>query len=169
MATPDSEKDIRKDEREKIRKRREEREQKRMAESVAKVEAAEKIRADKELSKHKMDLEYRRERQNMRYQRMDQRRAARSQRSFRSGAPTVAGTVLGSMVGGVMLLAITVSCGPLIDYFQNWLLQQPGNPYVTPVLDLFSWIYIFIFLSWIVYIVVIYRAVTASLNYGVYD
>jgi hypothetical protein len=95
------------------------------------------------------------------------RRASR--RPQMQGAPTVAGTILGSLVGMVLLLAITVSCGPLIDYFGNMMMNQPGNPYAAPIAQLFPWIYIFIFLSWVVYLVVIWRAVFRNTSFGVYD
>jgi hypothetical protein len=97
------------------------------------------------------------------------RQARMSSRRVVQGAVTVQGAILGSIIGSVILLAIMVSLGPLVDFFQAWLMNQPGNPYVSPILDLFPWIYIFIFLSWLVYIVAIWRAATATGSYGVYD
>lgn len=98
-----------------------------------------------------------------------QQRASRSSRRVVQGSLTVQGAIVGCIVSSVILLAIIVSLGPLVDFFQAWLMNQPGNPYAAPILDLFPWIYIFIFLSWIVSIVVIWRAVTAYNDAGVYD
>ena len=97
------------------------------------------------------------------------RSAARSSRQVVQGSLTVQGAIVGSIVSSVILLAIIVSLGPLVDFFEAWLMNQPGNPYAAPILDLFPWIYIFIFLSWLVSIVVIWRAVTAFNDSGVYD
>lgn len=94
---------------------------------------------------------------------------ARASRRIVQGTLTVQGAIVGCIVSSVILLAIIVSLGPLVDFFQAWLMNQPGNPYAAPILDLFPWIYIFIFLSWIVSIVVIWRAVTAYNDAGVYD
>ena len=107
------------------------------------------------------------EKYQLRLQASAARRASRQ--PAMQGAPTVAGTILGSLVGMVLLLAITVSVGPLIDYFGNMMMNQPGNPYAAPIAQLFPWIYIFIFLSWIVYLVVIWRAVFRNTSFGVYD
>ena len=98
-----------------------------------------------------------------------QNRAARSSRRVVVGAVTVQGAILGSIIGSVILLAIMVSLGPLVDFFQAWLMNQPGNPYAAPILDMFPWIYIFIFASWVVYIIAIWRAATQQGSYGVYD
>jgi uncharacterized membrane protein (DUF485 family) len=103
------------------------------------------------------------------YQNRQANRAARSSRRVVQGSLTVQGAIVGCIVSSVILLAIIVSLGPLVDFFQAWLMNQPGNPYAAPILDLFPWIYIFIFLSWIVSIVVIWRAVTAYNDAGVYD
>jgi hypothetical protein len=97
------------------------------------------------------------------------RSAARSSRRVVQGSLTVQGAIVGCIVTTVILIAIIVSLGPLVDFFEAWLMNQPGNPYAAPILDLFPWIYIFIFLSWLVSIVVIWRAVTAYNDAGVYD
>ena len=106
------------------------------------------------------------QRMQMRMQNSAARRAARANRG---GAPTVAGAIMGSIVASVLLFAVIVSVGPLVDYFQVWLTQQNGNPYAAPVLDLFTWIYILAFASWVTYIIVVWRAVTANISYGVFD
>ena len=97
------------------------------------------------------------------------RQARMSSRQVVRGALTVQGAIVGCLVSTVILLAIMVSLGPLIDFFQAWLMNQPGNPYAAPILDMFPWIYIFIFASWITSIIVIWRAVTAFNDSGVYD
>jgi hypothetical protein len=101
--------------------------------------------------------------------RVKNRRPRVSSRRVVQGAVTVQGAILGSILGSVILLAIMVSLGPLVDFFQAWLMNQPGNPYAAPVLDMFPWIYIFIFTSWVVYIIAIWRAATQQGSYGVYD
>lgn len=108
------------------------------------------------------------QRMQMRMQASAARRAARANRGS-GGSPTVAGAIMGSIVASVLLFAVIVSTGPLVDYFQVWLTQQNGNPYAAPVLDLFTWIYILAFVSWITYIIVVWRAVTMNISYGVYD
>lgn len=124
--------------------------------AYAKIEAA-RIREDAKT-----------QRMQMRMQASAARRAARANRGM-TGSPTVAGAIMGSIVASVLLFAVIVSTGPLVDYFQLWLIQQNGNPYAAPVLDLFTWIYILAFVSWITYIIVVWRAVTMNVSYGVYD
>jgi len=137
--------------------------------NIGKSAASAEVSSKEKLAKHKMDLDYRKEKDAQRRQDRLAKQAARSSRQVAQGAVTVQGAILGCIVSSVILLAIIVSLGPLVDFFQAWLMNQPGNPYVAPVLDLFPWIYIFIFLSWIVSIVVIWRAATVQGSYGVYD
>jgi hypothetical protein len=81
---------------------------------------------------------------------------------------SVLASVIYTILLSIILLAITLFVGPVADFFVNWLLNDPlnaGNPYVTPVIAVFQWWYIFIFASWVIGVIMIWRAVFFNISY----
>ena len=82
--------------------------------------------------------------------------------------PSVLASIIYTLILTVILLVIALFVGPVADFFSNWLVTDPlnaGNPYLSPVLPLFQWWYIFIFASWVVGVIGIWRSVFFSISY----
>jgi hypothetical protein len=69
----------------------------------------------------------------------------------------------------VLLAAIVVSLGPVIDFTGNYVDQQPAeNPYKAAVLPMYPWAYAFITLVAIIGGVEIYRRIAKQVVYSRY-
>ena len=81
---------------------------------------------------------------------------------------SVLASVIYTILLTIILLAVVLFVGPVADFFVNWLLNDPlnaGNPYVSPAIVVFQWWYIFIFASWVVGVIMIWRAVFFNISY----
>lgn len=84
---------------------------------------------------------------------------------FNTNNPSVIASIIYTILLTVILGVIAMFLGPVADYFSSWLMSMPGNPYATPVLLLFSWWYILIMASWVVGVILIWRAVFFNLTF----
>jgi hypothetical protein len=87
---------------------------------------------------------------------------------FSNNNPSVLAAIIWTILLSVMLLVITLFLGPIADFFVNWLINDPlnaGNPYVTSAVAVFQWWYIFIFATWVIGVIMIWRAVFYSVSY----
>ena len=83
--------------------------------------------------------------------------------------PSLLASIVYSIVLFVVLFVINVAVGPIVDWFTVWLTTDPlnaGNPYVSGVLSLFSWWYIFILLTAGIGYFIIWKSAIISLIYG---
>jgi hypothetical protein len=88
---------------------------------------------------------------------------------FMASQPSVLSSILFTIVLTVILLVVLLGLGPIVDWFSNWMLNDPlnaGNPYASGVLTLFSWVYLFIILSAGMGYFIIWKTVIYSLIYG---
>lgn len=83
--------------------------------------------------------------------------------------PTVGGAVILCVVTFALLYCLVIGVGPLIDFFSNYLLMQPGNPYAAPVLELLPWTYLMILLGAGVAIILVWRVVIRSIWFELRD
>jgi len=86
-------------------------------------------------------------------------------------SPSVLGAMLWTVALFVFLFILDIAVGPIDDYFTTWLVSpiNAGNPYVSSVLPLFSWWYIFLIVSGAVGVLILWRAVITSILYGRFD
>jgi hypothetical protein len=77
--------------------------------------------------------------------------------------PTVGGAVILCVASIALLFALVIGVGPLIDFFSIYLMEQAGNPYAAPVIDLLSWCYVLILLGAGVAFVLVWRVVIRSI------
>jgi hypothetical protein len=81
---------------------------------------------------------------------------------------SVLASIIYTILLTIILLTIVLFVGPVADFFVNWLINDPlnaGNPYVSPVVAVFQWWYIFIFASWVVGMIMIWRSVFFNISY----
>jgi hypothetical protein len=84
---------------------------------------------------------------------------------FNGNNPSVIAAIVYTILLTIVLGVIAMFLGPVADYFSNFLMSQPGNPYATPVLMLFSWWYILILASWVVGVILVWRAVFFNITF----
>ena len=77
--------------------------------------------------------------------------------------PTVGGAIIGCIAMLVLLIAIVVSVGPLIDYFANYVAIMPDNPYKQYSLEMFPWIYAFVVLGGVMAFALVWRVVIRNI------
>lgn len=81
------------------------------------------------------------------------------------------GSLWGAIVGWIILIAllaaIVVSVGPVIDYFGNYVDNQPAdNAYADAVAPMYPWAYAFITLVAIIGGVQVYRTIARHVVYS---
>lgn len=88
-------------------------------------------------------------------------------RSETPGGGSLYGAIVGWIILIVLLAAIVVSVGPVVDYFANMVDQQPAaNPYKAAAASLYPWAYAFITLTAIIGGVQIYRTIAKHVVYS---
>ena len=90
--------------------------------------------------------------------------------TYRSETPG-GGSLWGAIVGWIILIAllaaIVVSVGPVIDYFGNYVDNQPAdNAYADAVAPMYPWAYAFITLVAIIGGVQVYRTIARHVVYS---
>ena len=83
-------------------------------------------------------------------------------------SPSVMGAILKTIIASVFAFIVLYTVGPFVDTFLSLYIALPanqGNPYMTTAVSLFQWFYIFVVLSWVVSLILIWRTVFYNIQY----